>query len=96
MPMPVPNAVVGVGGVGRGKLVLTGVAKGCVLRYNASRAGMVKRYHASFPSLSYGFNSRYPLHKTGFFAIFLQFSPNKHKKPLHSPQKPPILKIRKG
>ena len=22
---------------------------------------MVKRYHASFPSLSYGFNSRYPL-----------------------------------
>ncbi len=23
---------------------------------------MVKRYHASFPSLSYGFNSRYPLH----------------------------------
>ena len=25
------------------------------------QAGMVKRYHASFPSLSYGFNSRYPL-----------------------------------
>ncbi len=96
MPMPVPNAVVGVGGVGRGKLVLTGVAKGSVLRYNAIRAGMVKRYHASFPSLSYGFNSRYPLHKTGFFAIFLQFPPNKHKNPLHSPQKPPILKIRKG
>ncbi len=24
-------------------------------------AGMVKRYHASFPSLSYGFDSRYPL-----------------------------------
>ena len=22
---------------------------------------MVKRYHASFPSLSYGFDSRYPL-----------------------------------
>ena len=56
MPMPVPNAVVGVGGVGRGK----GVAKGSALRYNATRAGMVKRYHASFPSLSYGFNSRYP------------------------------------
>ncbi len=23
---------------------------------------MVKRYHGSFPSFSYGFNSRYPLH----------------------------------
>ena len=30
MPMPVPNAVVGVGGVGRGKLVLsTGFNGGC-------------------------------------------------------------------
>ena len=27
-------------------------------------AGMVKRYHASFPSLSYGFDSRYPLQPT--------------------------------
>ncbi len=27
-------------------------------------AGMVKRYHASFPSLSYGFNSRYPLQRS--------------------------------
>ena len=26
------------------------------------RAGMVKRYHESFPSFSYGFDSRYPLH----------------------------------
>ncbi len=26
---------------------------------------MVKRYHASFPSLSYGFDSRYPLHNPG-------------------------------
>lgn len=25
------------------------------------QAGMVKRYHASFPSLSYEFDSRYPL-----------------------------------
>ena len=25
-------------------------------------AGMVKRYHGSFPSFSYGFDSRYPLH----------------------------------
>jgi hypothetical protein len=30
-------------------------------------AGMVKRYHASFPSLSYGFDSRYPLQF--FFAL---------------------------
>jgi hypothetical protein len=28
---------------------------------------MVKRYHASFPSLSYGFDSRYPLQF--FFAL---------------------------
>ena len=26
---------------------------------------MVKRYHASFPSLSYGFDSRYPLQSSG-------------------------------
>ena len=25
-------------------------------------AGMVKRYHGSFPSFSYEFDSRYPLH----------------------------------
>ena len=28
---------------------------------NPTDAGMVKRYHASFPSLSYEFDSRYPL-----------------------------------
>ena len=28
---------------------------------SAQTAGMVKRYHASFPSLNYGFDSRYPL-----------------------------------
>ena len=39
--------------------------RGLTACYEAARhrrsAGMVKRYHASFPSLSYGFNSRYPL-----------------------------------
>ena len=32
-------------------------------RKSSSDAGMVKRYHESFPSFSYEFDSRYPLHK---------------------------------
>jgi hypothetical protein len=31
-------------------------------RTTDSAAGMVKRYHGSFPSFSYEFDSRYPLH----------------------------------
>ena len=34
---------------------------GCASTSDDAVAGMVKRYHASFPSLSYGFDSRYPL-----------------------------------
>jgi hypothetical protein len=30
--------------------------------YPHPKAGMVKRYHESFPSFSYEFDSRYPLH----------------------------------
>lgn len=38
---------------------IDGVARlGYPMRHGA---GMVKRYHASFPSLSYEFDSRYPL-----------------------------------
>ena len=38
---------------------------------SAFAAGMVKRYHASFPSLSYGFDSRYPLQSPRPFAAYL-------------------------
>ena len=36
----------------------------------AVAAGMVKRYHGSFPSFSYGFDSRYPLHISQFCKPF--------------------------
>ena len=36
----------------------------CSLRIQNPVAGMVKRYHESFPSFSYEFDSRYPLHIT--------------------------------
>ena len=32
---------------------------------------MVKRYHASFPSLSYGFDSRYPLQPSIRFISYI-------------------------